>query len=337
MLDRRAMRRTMRQTIVALVATWMALASIAVQAVTVNDLYEVTLPIQGSREAAFVEALKLVAVRVSGRRDAPMRLSAAANEARKYVQRFSFTADNQLHVAFDTSSVDRLLGESGLPIWGRERPATLVLLNAPIGGGAPMWLDATYPAAERDLLLHAGKQRGVPLVWPALDAQDRNVLGAGASAPSELMGMAARHNANAVLVGQGRRDAAGNLTVHWTLASDEGAAEATGSLEDGAHLVADTFGRIYGASAGSLGTVNVEVTGIRSLDDYAATMSYLEGMTLVRNVAVEQVSGETMRFQLAVRGDATTLRRALALDNKLVPVSEESGVGTDRLQLQLQH
>jgi hypothetical protein len=169
-----------------------------------------------------------------------------------------------------------------------------------------------------------------------LDPQDRSLLGAGANAPSELMGMAARYNANAVLVGQGRRDAAGTLTVHWVLASDEGATEVTGSLEDGAHLVADTFARIYGASAGSLGTVNVEVLGIRSLDDYASTMNYLEGMTLVRSVAVEQVSGETMRFQLAVRGDATTLRRALALDNKLIPVGE-SGAATDRLQLQLQH
>jgi hypothetical protein len=81
----------------------------------------------------------------------------------------------------------------------------------------------------------------------------------------------------------------------------------------------------------------VDVAGIRDLDDYASTVNYLEGMTLVRSVAVEQVSGETMRFQLAVRGDATTFRRALALDNKLVPVSDASGAGVDRLQLRLQH
>jgi hypothetical protein len=314
----------------------LALVSLAAQAVTVNDLYEVTLPIQGNREAAFVEALKVVAVRVSGRRDAPARLAASVNNARQYVQRFSFTADNQLQVAFDTGSVDRLLGEASLPTWGRERPATLVLLNAPAGDGTPMWIEASYPAPERDILSQAAKQRGVPLVWATLDGQDRSMLGAGSSAPSELLSLAARHNANAVLIGQGRRDGTGYLIVHWTLVSDEGAAEASGSLEDGVHLIADTFGRIYAASAGSMGSVNVEVSGIRNLDDYAATMNYLEGMTLVRSVAVEQVSGETMRFQLAVRGDATTLRRALALDNKLVPVSDESGVGTDRLQLRLQ-
>jgi hypothetical protein len=185
------------------------------------------------------------------------------------------------------------------------------------------------------MLSQAAKQRGVPLVWPTLDPQDHSLLEASANAPARLLSLAARYNANAVLVGQGRRDPAGNLTVRWALASDEGTADAAGTIEDGAHLIADTFGRIYAASAGSIGSVNVEVSGIRNLDDYASTVNYLENMTVVRSVAVEQVSGETMRFQLAVRGDVTTLRRALALDNKLVPVSDNAG-SADRLQLRLQ-
>jgi uncharacterized protein len=100
------------------------------------------------------------------------------------------------------------------------------------------------------------------------------------------------------------------------------------------HLAADTFGRVYAASGASLGTLAVDIAGIRDLNDYASTLNYLEGMTLVRSVALEQVSGDTMRFQLAVRGDATTLRRALALDSKLIP-STGDPAPTDRLQLRL--
>lgn len=325
-----------RRFAVRVMVVWFACIAIPAQGITVGDLYEVALPIQGSREAAFAEAMKIVAVRVSGRRDAASRLGSATNNARQYVQRFSFTADNQLQVTFDTGSIDRVLSEAGLPIWGRERPATLVLLNAPVGAGAPMWLDASYPAAERESLAQIARLRGVPLVWPSLDPQDRSVLASDVGSAADLLAIAARHNANAVLLGRARRDTAGALSVRWTLASAEGAAEATGSLEDGVHLLADTFGQTYGASAGTLSSVGVEIAGIRSLDDYAATMSYLEGITLVRSVAVEQVSGETMRFQLAVRGDVTTLRRALALDNKLVPLNAESTVGVDRLQLRLQ-
>jgi hypothetical protein len=331
-LERQAVRRIVRT----LVIGWLGFMSLAAQAVTIPDLYEVTLPIQGNRDSAFPEALKVVAVRVSGRRDAAARLGDAANNARRYVQRFSFTADNQLQVAFDANSVDRLLDEAGLPIWSRERPATLVLLNAPFGEAGVIWLDAMVPAAEREAMARIAKERGAPIVWPTFTAQDRGVVAAADPAPAELLSLAARHNANAVLIGQGRRDAGGNLIVQWTLVSDNGAASGTGSVEEGVHLLADTFSRIYGTSVGTLSSVSVEVIGIRGLDDYAATMSYLEGMTLVRGVAVEQIAGESMRFQLAVRGDATALRRALALDHKLVPANTADEADTSRLRLRLQ-
>lgn len=320
-------RQTIKRIVTSIVAGFLAFVSLTSPAVSVNDLYEVTMPIEGNREAAFVEALKLVAVRVSGRRDAAARLGAAANSPRQFVQRFAFTSDNQLQVAFDARSVDRLLSDSGLPTWGRERPATLVLLNMSGSEGNPMWIEASYPSAERDALVRAAKQRGTPLVWPTLDAQERTEL--ASMSREALQQLSARHNANAVLVG--RRDAGGS--VRWSLASEDGLAEATGSVEEGAHLIADTFARIFAAAAGSSGSVSVAVSGVNSLDDYAATMNYLEAMTLVRTIALEQVTGDTMHFQLGVRGDAATLRRALALDNRLVPVNAEAG--TDRLQLRL--
>jgi uncharacterized protein len=326
-------RRTMKRIATMIVASVVTLMSFASHAVTVNDLYEVTMPIDGNREAAFVEALKAVAVRVSGRRDAASQLGSAANSPRQFVQRFAFTTDNQLQVAFHPSSVDRLLSESGLPTWGRERPATLVLLNLPGSDGASMWVEAAYPAAEKEALTRAAKQRGVPLVWPTLSSQERGELGSVNSA--SLLQLAARHGANAVLVGEARRDGAG-VAVRWSLTSEDGLAQASGSLEDGAHLVADTFGRIFSAAAGALGSMSVEVSGVNSLDDYATTVNYFEAMTLVRSVALERVIGDTMRFQLGVRGDATTLRRALALDNKLVPVGPDGDIGSAApLQLRL--
>ena len=120
-----------------------------------------------------------------------------------------------------------------------------------------------------------------------------------------------------------------------TSAEEDGPPQVTGSVEEGVHLAADTFGRLYAASGASVGSLGIEIAGIRNLDDYAATLNYLEGMTLVRSVALEQVVGDTMRLQLAVRGDAMTLRRALALDNRLVPSTAAEGVPAERLQLRL--
>ena len=161
-----------------------------------------------------------------------------------------------------------------------------------------------------------------------MDAQERTE--ASSESPG-LMQAAARYGANAVLLGRAR----GGI-VQWTLLSNEGAAQASGGLDDGVHLAADTFARVFAASGSSLGSVIVEVAGISDLNAYAATLNYLEGMTLVRSVALEQVAGEKMRFRLAVRGDAATLRRAIALDHRLVPTDAADGAAADRLAFRYQ-
>ncbi|HKU16778.1 MAG TPA: DUF2066 domain-containing protein [Steroidobacteraceae bacterium] len=299
------------------------------RAVTVSDLYETAQPVENSRDAAFVEALKTVLVRVSGQRDAPARVGAPVNDPRQYVQRFGFTADNVLEVGFDSTSVDRLLSSAGLPIWGRERPATVVMFGVEEAGGAWRWLAADTPAAERDAIAKVARERGLPLKWPVMDAQER--AEASSDGPG-LLQAAARYEANAVLLGRSRGG-----VVQWTLLSNDGAAQKTGGIEDGVHLTADTFAHVFATAAGSLGSVIVEVAGIANLDAYAATLNYLEGMTLVRGVALEQVAGDKMRFRLAVRGDATTLRRAIALDHRLVPTDGSDGTSAgDRLAFRYQ-
>jgi hypothetical protein len=290
----------------------LAVAAVPAGAVTVPDLYETDQPVpNNSRDAAFVEALKTVVVRVSGQRDAPARLGAALNDPRKLVQRFGFTADNVLQVGFDSVSVDKLLQDAGLPIWGRERPATLVLLSVVEPDGYAHWIVGEQPAPQREILSRVARQRGLPLKWPAVEPQ-------GVDASTALQ-EAERYGANAALIGRAQGG-----SVRWTLVSNDGSSQASGGLDEGVHLAADSFARVFAASGSSLGNVLVEVSGIGNLDAYAATLNYLESMTLVRAVALEQVAGDTMRFKLAVRGDAATLKRAIALDNRLVPQGDAS-------------
>lgn len=299
--------------LVSLGMAWaLALAAVPAGAVTVADLYETDQPVaNNSRDAAFVEALKTVVVRVSGQRDAPARLGAALNDPRKLVQRFGFTADNVLQVGFDSVSVDKLLQDAGLPIWGRERPATLVLLSVVEPDGYAHWIVGDQPAPQREILSRVARQRGLPLRWPAMAPQ-------GVDESSALQ-EAERYGANAALIGRAQGG-----SVRWTLVSNDGSSQASGGLDEGVHLAADAFARVFSASGSSLGNVLVEISGIGDLDAYAATLNYLESMTLVRAVALEQVAGDTMRFKLAVRGDAATLRRAIALDSKLAPQGDAS-------------
>ena len=295
---------------------WAGLASaMPVGAVTLGNLYETDQPVlNSSRDAAFVEALKTVVVRVSGQRDAPARLGGLLNDPRKYVQRFGFTADNVLQVGFDSVSVDKMLQDAGLPIWGRERPATLVLLNVIDSSGYSYWISGDQPNNQKEFLEKVARDRGLPLKWPAVAPQGFD--------ETTALQEAERYGANAALLGRSQGG-----VVRWTVVSSEGSSQVSGGMDEGVHLAADTFARVFAASASSLGNVVVEVSGIGDLDAYASTLNYLEGMTLVRAVALEQVSGDTMRFKLAVRGDAATLRRAIALDSRLVSQDDGAAPG----------
>jgi len=292
------------------------LAPVPASATTVADLYEISVPLEAGQDAAFLEALKAVAIRVSGQRDATTRLGPLTN-ARQYAQRFG-TANRMLQVGFDSIAIDRLLTNAGLPIWGRERPATLVLLNIREADGSSRWADAQFGSAEREAVSKVARQRGLPVIWPTLDPQEQaRIMQAGFNSAA-LLQIAERFGANATLLGFAQRGSANSLSVRWVLAAEDGATELESVLEEGVHLAADTFARNYGASASALDNVLVEISGITNLAAYATAVNYLEGMTLVRGISLEQISGDTMRLRLAVRGDATTLRRAVTLDKRLV-------------------
>lgn len=311
----------------AIVASWCLLC--AAQAATVANLYDASAPVeQGNRDAALVEALRTVVVRVSGRRDAVAQLGGALNSPRQYM-RFESTTGNTLTAGFDSVSVDKLLSGAGLPIWGKERPGTLVWLQVEDSSGAPRWISGDVPSLERDLIIKAAQQRGVPIVWPRTDQLDAGVR----VEPSALLESAAQYGANAALLGRARREGAAGYSVQWTLASSDGTTQSSGAIDEGIHLAADTFARAYAASGSALASVDVEISGLGNLEAYAQTLNYLEGLTLVRSVAVEEVAGDTMRFRLTVRGDAATLRRAIALDHRLAATSAPE---VDRLSFRYQ-
>jgi hypothetical protein len=217
-----------------------------------------------------------------------------------------------------------------LPIWGRERPATLVILNIE-GPAGEQWVSGETPPELRAGVEAAARERALPLIWAGLDSQDyaQAADAMGSSGVAGLLETAQAHGANAALVGRVR-----GASVRWLLAWSEGADESVGGLDAGVHAAADAYAQVFAASGSSLESVTIEVAGLNDLDAYAQTLNYLEKLTLVRSVALEQIAGDAMRFRLSVRGDAETLLRALALDRRLAPLdAPDRAVSSGRILL----
>lgn len=269
-------------------------------------LYQTVVPLQGTTEAdrtaAFAEALRAVAVRATGRRDAATNATVAAAAAgpSKYVQQYRMTADRMLKVGFDGRAMEQLLMQAGLPLWPAERPATLIVLEG-------------EDLARRAEIQQAAEFRGVPILWPVTGV---DVARARAQAISGHARVAAEAGtgAQAILVGS-----ASGSGLEWVFAHAGTAAQVRGSLQDGVQLAADTLAARYAPpSTRSLSNVVVRVGGVGDVKAYAGLLEYLKSLSFVRKAAVEELAGDTVRLSLTMRGDLELLRRIATLDAHLL-------------------
>jgi uncharacterized protein len=311
----------------------------AAHAAARTELYQATVPVsdrsEAAQTAAFQNAMRTVLVRVTGRRSAEddPALAPLVSNARRYVQQYRSAADNQLWVAFDGASIERWLTQNGQPLWGHERPVTLVLLAVQTGPQSGSVITAEDTSELKASIDAAAAARGVPLLWPSTADLQRTRLDyatvSGATPPSTVAEMGRRIGGEAVLIGRASGGGA-NANVRWVHLFQDRSSEYSGTLE-GVNRAADLYAGMFAAS-GSVVPVDIEVVGVNDLREYASVETYLESLTFISHVSVESLSGDVVRFRLATRGGADALQRALSLSGRLQPVAGGDN-GIQRFQL----
>jgi hypothetical protein len=307
-------------------------------ALTRVQLYQATVPVtersDAAQTAAFQAAMRVVLIRVTGRRSAAgdAALAPLVGNAGRYVQQYRGTQDHQLWVSFDGAAIERWLTQNGQPLWGHERPTTLVWLTVQTDPQSGSIITAADTSELKTAIDAEAAARGLPLLWPsAADLQKEHldfaaVNGAGAATLADI---GRRLGAEGVLIGR----AAGTLAtanVRWTQVFQDHSGEFSGAIE-GVDGAADLYAELFAAS-GSLAAIDIEVTGIGDVRDYAGVQSYLESLSSISHVDVVALSGDSVRFRLATRGSGASLQRTLALNGRLQPIAA-GGTGVVRFQL----
>lgn len=320
-----------------LLASWFAPA----HAVIVNGLYEARVPVTdqsvAARNAALQQAFGIVLVKVTGDRAASGALAAALGAPTQYVEQYRYEkvdADPANNVAaglmlwakFGANVVGKALHAGHAPLWGAERPRTLVWLVSPESGGRILGAADTSPVMQA--MLTAAQQRGIVLVFPQMDAQDKAAVGvadlSGFNA-ERIRAASARYQADAVLVGV-MAPAEGQLAGRWEWLSPDKvedwqtpAGDAALVAVDGVQVAADRFAARYAiaADAADQDGVPLQVDGIGSLEAYAKVSDYLKALTPVRAVRVERVAGGSVFYSLDIHGSLDNLEAALVLGGLL--------------------
>ena len=356
---------------------WLVLLLILVTpgawAARVENLYavEVERP-AGSTKAlddAFDKALRQVLVRVTGRQSVAEDAAVvnAFGDPAALVQQYRIDPAGAVWVSFDQIAIKRVLDQLGQPVWGEERPATLVWLVMDAGSGKREFLAAgsnlTDTGAQigrdsndriaanetlvREILEDSAAARGVPLILPLVDSAELTSISVSdvwGGFTESLLDASKRYGADAVLVGRARVFSSRRIEVRWTLLMDAERYDWEGDVASGPGNLADFFAARLARSAGPERQILLQVNGVDDLDDYGRLSAYLAALEIVDNFSVHRVAGSEVFFSLSVRGDVDLLMRIIALRRVLQPIDDQGDnrlgsfpdLGNDRPDLRYQ-
>ena len=299
--------------------------------------------VAGQSVPALQQAMRDALVRATGRRESATDPAFAAliADAPKYVQGYDRGPQGELQVLFNPAAVDKAIAAADRSVWDPSRPFTLVVLYP-----QP---DRSDQPADQAGLEQAAEQRGLPISIVPLPVTDAsgNLLPRAA-----LLEMAHRYGAEQLLVGRppaaasappaapapaggaaspppaqaapaavpSTAPAGAPTDWQWTLVSDFSSQTWTGPLTAGIDDTVDLLAPPVGAAAASApGETEVEIDGVSSLADYANIELMLGAVPGVSSANVRQVSGDSVLFDLTVRGGAGAIERTLSSSPSFTP------------------
>jgi len=308
------------------------LAAANVTAADPSSLYTARVAVDAanpqSRERAYEAALLQVLLRITGPQNAlpPDRIKEWFPNPSRYVMQYRPGEGNTLWVTLDGGTLEQVLRQAGYTVWGADRPLTVVWLAVDWGEGEREIVASDDPERDvaqsrsidrnrllRERVQEVALERGVPVVFPLLDAQELEAVSFSdiwGGFNDRLLEASRRYGANSVLVGRVRPDTA--QRNRWTYFFGGERREWTGEPEEAINLLANTLAEQFAISSNApLESISLTVSGINSIAAYGEVHSFMQNLQGIERLAVETVSGDRIRYQVEAHGGRERLQRSL--------------------------
>jgi hypothetical protein len=339
-----------------LIATLM-LAPLA-QAETVNNLYEAESPVAGqgseARAIGIRDAFAQVLVKVSGDRgllsnaDIDKLLARAPGIVQQYRYRMleedgatrqADKADRLLWVRFDERAVNRLLRQSGVPVWGVTRPSILIWLGEE-QGAARSQVSLERQTRLKALLKRVAYARGVPVVLPLMDVEDRTALPVSdlwGGFESDIRRASQRYLPDVILVGR-LRNLGSEWQGEWSLYLPDRinrwqtrAVSRHALAAEGLQQAADALALRYAPQQVTEGstTLRIRIHGLTRLANYVLVRDYLQSLAMIEQLDLLAADPETVSFLARIQGGREVLERGIQLGAVLEPVVMQTPVAVE--------
>jgi hypothetical protein len=328
---------------------------VVVQAIKVGSLYDVEVPIldqsEGLRREGVQAAFRLVLIKLTGDRQAAARsaLRPLLSQAQNYMQQYRYrevsvdeelasgeiVSANQtrLWVKFDEENLKQALRALSVPVWGWERPSTLIWLALEDEEGRRL-IGMEEGAEYMEVISKRAVQRGIPLIYPLLDLHDNAALRASdvwGGFRQPILDASARYHPDVVISATVQSPVSGIWEGRWSVYIDNQMAAWTNEsdlveaiLDEGIDNLADILASQFAPpdSRGGINLVTVSVSDIFALDQYASVLKYLSSLNSVSDIEVVQVAEGKVVFELRAHGGELAVSQAIELGRILEAISD---------------
>jgi len=344
-----------------------ALAALPAAAWAAHAVPVFQVDVTGQSAPALQQAMREALVRATGRRESASDpvFGGLITDAPRYVQGYDRGPQGELQVLFNAAAVAKTIAALDRSVWDPNRPFTLVVIYPP-----PEQADQ---AGDQTGLEQAAEQRGLPISIVPLPVADDSgnllpresllemahrygaeqvligrppVTAIPSPAPAPAAAASAAPAPGATPPPPGTMQSIATATQpaappgqaeawQWTLYTDFSSQSWSGPLTAGIDNTVDLLAPPPGAAAANApGETEIEIEGVSSLADYANIELMLGAVPGVSKANVRQVSGNSVLFDLTVRGGGSAIERALSGSPSFSRVGPAAqGVGTSGMPL----
>jgi hypothetical protein len=324
----------------ALLAVLLGTLHLPAAAVTVEDLFTVELPVADQttslRLESFSEAFKQVIVKASGSDEAlrspaferPIKSSARYVKQFRYITRKSLDDEEveaarlYLRIDFNQQLIESLLRENNFPVWGRERPSSLLVISYDVNENIKLVADDSTPDLV-EALDQAASVHAVPVLFPLMDLEDIALVKIGDIVSRQydsIDTMATRYAPDALLVGQivGRSGEGwyGDWEVRfaeqifkWKFKASSKQAVIDQVIKHLARVLALEYALEDHRRVEQI--LLLSVSALDGIDNLIAVQKYLKSLNVVDSVRVAMINEDVITYRLKLRNDAEDLQRLI--------------------------
>jgi len=318
------------------------------QAKLVDSLYSADKDVVNQstteRNKAISSLFESVLVKISGRSDVlnePLVME-QRKHAMSYITTFNYqklSGQTRLVAAFNESSIDNLLKQAGVSIWGSQRPTAMIWLAYRDENNVRHVVSDDGNDDYASTLKGAAKARGMPMLLPLWDLEDQFSVSAAEvwGMFPDSIGQANVRYATDFMVLSKITHVGLTVQLNWAIykgnSADYNDIVASGLDELSSYDLAlaalvdqtsDFFARQYSVDTSAhSGEQMFVVTNIDSIAKYAETLAYLNGLKGLETVYLKHNKHHVFTFAATVLGNPQSLIEVLKLEQRLIETFDD--------------